>query len=263
MTLQQGTQQWDLMFLPTAIYADKAKARYYVVDSGKNRLLSYDIEGKFLSRFTANNQLQTPFDFVRENGALWVIEKKKNTLTRIDLAAKKIIPNTITYQGEKVFPHRLEILGDTLFVLDKSSGSVFSISNNMEDMLEFSCDKCRTGFIDFKVSGNMIWALEPQEKTVYIFSLEGELKEKIELTDTELDFPVSLAIDEAGVIYILDRHKGNISVFDNRGSYKYSFLESGQARGQLYYPIEIQFDPWGNLSVVEEGNGRVQVFGRK
>ena len=79
MSLQYGNQQHDLMFLPTAIYADKEKARYYVVDSGKNRLLSYDIEGKFLSRFTANNQLQIPFDLVREKDALWVTEKGKNT----------------------------------------------------------------------------------------------------------------------------------------------------------------------------------------
>jgi hypothetical protein len=34
----------------------------------------------------------------------------------------------------------------------------------------------------------------------------------------------------------------------------------GRAREQLYYPVELKFDPWGRLFVVEEGNGRIQVF---
>ena len=259
----QHVKERDYILHPTALYADKEKARYYVVDSGRNRLVSFDLKGKFLSSFTANNQLQIPFDLVRDESVLWITEKGKNTVTRIDLEAKKVVPNTITSQGKKVFPHRLEMLNDTLYVLDKSSGSIFSINKNMQDMQKYSCHTCKAGFFDFKLSGNKIWALEQQERAVYVFSLEGELEERIQLADSQLEFPVSLAIDAASTIYILDRHQANINVFDSRGQYKYSFLELGQARGQLYYPIEIQFDPWGNLSVVEEGNGRVQIFGRK
>jgi sugar lactone lactonase YvrE len=261
MTLQNSKQR-DLLFLPTALYADKDKARYYVVDSGKKRLLSYDIEGKFLNSFTANNQLQTPFDMVREQGVLWITEKEKNTITRVDLEAKKVVPNIIIHQGKKVFPHRLEMANDTLYVLDKATGSILSINRDMEVAKQFSCDKCKGGFIDFKVSKNKIWALEQKERTVYVFSLDGNLDRRIELLQSQLDFPVSLAIDAAGLIYILDRHQGNINVFDSTGLFKYSFLEIGQARSQLYYPIEILFDPWGNFCVVEEGNSRVQIFSR-
>ena len=76
-------------------------------------------------------------------------------------------------------------------------------------------------------------------------------------------FPRSLAVDKNNFLYILDRHKGKVVVYDSSGNYKYNFLEAGEARGHLYYPIELKFDPWGQLCVVEEGNGRVQVFSKK
>jgi 6-phosphogluconolactonase (cycloisomerase 2 family) len=114
--------------------------------------------------------------------------------------------------------------------------------------------------VDFAIKNIELYALEQKDRMVYVFSLEGNLLKKIKLQKTDMSFPRSLAIDESGYIYILDRHAGEIVVFSSNGQFKYSFLEPGQARGQLYYPIEIKFDPWGRLCVVEEGNGRVQVF---
>ena len=115
----------------------------------------------------------------------------------------------------------------------------------------------------FDIKNNRIWALEQQEKAVYVFSMSGKQERKIKLPSHEIDFPRSIAIDENGMLYILDRHRSAIAVFDDNGQFKYRFLQEGQARGQLYYPIEIKFDPWGRLCVMEEGNGRVQVFTRK
>jgi len=89
------------MNLPTAIFVDKDAARYYVVDGGNNRLLSYDREGEFLSAFTASNSLEKPFDMVREPGFLWVVEKGKNSLTEIDLKGQKITPHIISYKGRR------------------------------------------------------------------------------------------------------------------------------------------------------------------
>ena len=95
---------------------------------------------------------------------------------------------------------------------------------------------------------------------MYQFSLNGTMEAKVKLDPSVIDFPTSLALDDSGLLYILDRHQGTIAVFDNNGRFKYNFLEAGESRGKIYYPIEIEFDPWGRLCVVEEGNGRVQIF---
>jgi 6-phosphogluconolactonase (cycloisomerase 2 family) len=77
-----------------------------------------------------------------------------------------------------------------------------------------------------------------------------------------VDFPVSLAVGPADSFYILDRHQNNIVVFSRDGQFQYSFLEFGQGPNQLYFPRQLRFDPWGRLCVVDEGNGRVEIFSR-
>jgi sugar lactone lactonase YvrE len=262
LTLQEVPDR-GVMNLPTALYIDEELERYYVVDSGNNRLLSYSFAGEFLSGFTAGNQLQTPFDMIREEGVVWVVEKGRNSLTRIDLKAKKITPKTLSDQGQTVFPDRLDIEKNTLYLLDKAKGKILALDKNLEISKRYVCNDCESGFVDFKIKNNKIWALEQQEKAVYVFAMNGTLKKKIELQSDEIDFPRSLAIDDNELIFILDRHKSVVAIFDEQGDYKYSFLDGGQARGQIYYPIEIKFDPRGRLCVVEEGNGRIQVFVQK
>lgn len=259
MTLQEANVG-NMMNKPTAIHIDPDEERYYVVDSGNNRLLSYNRIGEFLSGFTAGNQLQGPFDMVREKGVLWVVEKGRNSITKIDLQKKKIIPKQLKYKNAPIYADRLEKSGNIFYLLDKASGSIFALNDKLEILNRFACDKCSKGFVDFKIINNEIFALEQHDKAVFVFSIAGDLQRTVQLEKSNLDFPRALAVDESGYIYILDRHLGEIVVFSSEGEFKYSFLSAGQARGQLYYPIEIRFDPWGQLCVVEEGNGRVQIF---
>jgi sugar lactone lactonase YvrE len=262
MTLQQGKGR-SVMSQPTAIYIDRQLERYYVVDGRNNRLLSYNRKGDFLSEFSGGNQLKSPFDMVREEGVLWVVEKGRNSLTRIDLKAKKIKPNIIMDNGTKVYPDRLEIENDSIYLLDKARGIVLGLNRDLKVKQRFGCDNCDYGFVDFKLAKGKLWALEQSEEAVYVFSLTGKLEKTVQLEGDLMEFPRSLALDDTGFFYVLDRHKGEIFVFDSSGKFKYSFLALGQARGQLYYPVEIKFDPWGYLCVVDEGNGRVQFFSHK
>ena len=263
MTLQE-TDGGSVMLLPTAIHVDPILERYYVVDSGKNRLLTFDRAGGFFKTFTASNQLKKPYDLVREQGILWLVEKERNSLTRIDLKAKKITPKIITDQDRVVYPDRIELHKEFVYLLDKATGAVLALDKkNLQVTGRFTCSDCDNGFVDFKLRNGKLWALEQSNKAVYKFSYDGVLEELIQLDPAALDFPRSIEIDESGFLYILDRHKGQVGVFDFRGRFKYSLFEAGQARGKLYYPIEVKFDPWGRLCIVDEGNGRVQVFSRR
>ena len=69
-------------------------------------------------------------------------------------------------------------------------------------------------------------------------------------------------MENADTFFILDRHQNRVVVFSRDGRFLYSFLELGQNSGQLYFPRQLRFDPWGQLCVVDEGNGRVEIFSR-
>ena len=259
-----GAQSGVAMQMPSAVYVDETKERYYVVDSGNNRLLSYDYEGEFLNSFDAGGRLELPYDMIRDSKErIWVVEKGRNSLTMIDLQAKEVKPHSLQDQGQVVYPDRLEAVGDTLLVLDKGTGRILQLDKDLQVTRRFSCDGCGAGFLDFVVNGNQLWALSQKQDAVYRFSLKEEGKPTVLRLGGENFFATSLAVGPAGRLYVLDRHESNVVVFDDAGHFKYRFLAKGQARGRLSFPTELLFDSRGNLCVVDEGNGRVQIFSRQ
>ncbi len=258
----EGSDSGQAMKMPTALYVDAERDRYYAVDSGGNRLLSFDRDGAFLHSFSAEGKLQSPFDMVRdESDVIWVVEKGRNSLTSIDVKAKNITVNVLQDNGRELLADRMDYLDKTFYLLDKSRGAVAVLSRELKVERWFVCADCKGGIVDFKLVKNGLWALDQLDKTVHRFSREGNIEKSFSVSP-QVQFPVSLAVDQAENIYVLDRHGANISVFDAQGVFKYAFLSKGWSRGELYYPIEILFDPWGRLCVTEEGNGRVEIFGR-
>lgn len=249
--------------MPSALYVDEKMERYYMVDSGRNRLVSFDKKGKMLSAFTANDQLRSPYDMTRDaEGQIFVVEKGRNTVTGIDLAQKKVVPHTITDKGRTVYVDRLETAAGDFYILDKASGNVLVADDTFRVKRRLTCGGCDAGFVDFKVSGGKVWALAPVENAVYRFRVDGTLEARVDLQESA-GFLRAVAVDNRGRIFVLDRHAGEILVFEANGRFLYRFLTAGQARGQLYFPVDLQFDPWGRLCVVEEGNSRAQIFSRQ
>lgn len=251
------------MLMPAGLFFDPARKRYYVADTENDRLLSFDDKGAFLASFDAGKRLKSPYDMVREaGGVLWVVEKGRNSLTRIDLKGKKITTNSLTWDGGDVYPHRLAEYGGLFYILDKKSGRVLVYTKKLAQKRAYTVKAGDFhGFADFKVREDGIWGLGLLTGVVYHLGHDGRLIRAIR-PEKSMSFPYSLEIGPAGLIYILDRHAGTVNVFNQSGAFKYRFLGAGQVRGRLYYPEEIVFDPWGRLCVVDSGNGRVEVFGR-
>jgi len=250
----------DSLYMPSAVAFDKESNRYYVVDTGRNRLVSFGRDGKVIRAFTANQQLKAPFDMVRlSNGQLWVVEKGRNSLTLIDIAAKKIQPNTLRDGERLVFPDRIAAAGEKLYILDRASGQVLRLGADLSVEQRFGCPDCPAGLFDFVIYEDSVVALEPRDKKIFRFRFDGTIAEEITLGG-ELDFPVSLAVDPFGFIFVLDRHQNSILAYTENGQFLYRFLDSGQSVEKIYFARQIRFDPWGQLCVVDEGNGRVEIY---
>jgi streptogramin lyase len=247
--------------MPTSLYVETESKRFYVVESGGNSLHSFQFDGKYLSTFSPGDALQQPFDMarVRSSGQLWVVEKGRNSLTRIDLKEKKLTPEVLEYGGVTVYPDRLSLVDDKLYVLDKLTGNIIEYGFDLQASRVY--ESSGNGFIDFVVKNSEVWALDAMLKKVFRFDLGGELKTEIPLGD-KVTFPVAVEVGPSGFIYIIDKHEGTVVVFDTSGNFKYSFLKKGHGNNNLYYPEDMVFDPLGRLCVVDTGNGRVGVFSR-
>lgn len=252
----------DAMYMPSAVSFDPDAQRYYAVDAGRNRLVSFSRNGEMLRAFSAGDQLKSPFDMVRmENGTLWVVEKGRGSLTRIDLAAQEVKPFTVKDGENRIFPDRIAYSGGKLYVLDRASGRVLRLGADLKVEARYGCADCVGGISDFGIDQGVVWALETQGKKVFRFRADGGIEQTINLGD-QVDFPVSLALEHSDVIYVLDRHRAGIAVYGRDGRFQYRLFDSGQGQGQLYFPSEVRFDPWGQLCVVDEGNGRVEIYSR-
>jgi streptogramin lyase len=248
--------------LPVALYVDQERERYYVVDSVGERLVSFDREGKYLQDFAAEGSLRRPHDMARlADGSLLVVERGRNSLTRIDLRQRSSEPLVLSHQGREIFVDRLESGVEGVFVLDRASGRVFQLDQGLKVTRAYDLPAGAGNLVDFKVAGNRIWLLDQKNKQILSLATDGKAGDRA-LPVREASFPVSLAVDQAGMFYVLDRHQGSVLVFDRNGAFRYRFLSKGHGRQHLYYPRELRFDPWGRLCVVDQGNSRVMVFRR-
>jgi len=258
----RGSSPGSQLKLPTALYVDESKGRYYVVDSGAQRLVSFDREGKFLQTYAPEGGLVNPYDLVRlASGELLVVEKGKNSLTLIDLKNKTVVEKTVSHRGRQIFVDRLEQVNDAIYVLDKASGDIFRLDEKFLVSQEYPAPRGAKSVADFQVINGKLWLLGQMDKRLYQLDLNGKLLSQHEL-GSSLSFPVSFTVDRSGNFYVLDRHLGLVVVYDQQVRELYRFLGKGHLREKLYYPNEIRFDPWGRLCVVDEGNGRIEIFSR-
>ncbi|ADH85457.1 NHL repeat containing protein [Desulfurivibrio alkaliphilus] len=252
----------DGLVLPVSLYVDEARERYYVVDSGSGRLLSYDRQGEFLRAFSADGALDRPHALVRlDDQTLLVLERGRNSLTRIDLRHRTTEPVVLHHQGREVFVDRLVVDRGNLYVLDRLGGRVLQLDDRLQVTAVHNPPEDTGNLVDLLVREGHLWLLDQQRRQIITLTPEGQAGPSIALS--EVTFPTALARDRGGFFYVLDRHRGRITVYDQDGRQRYHFLSKGHGRRHLYYPAELRFDPWGRLCVVDQGNNRVLVFERR
>lgn len=246
---------------PAFLALDMSRQRYYVVDTQKRRLLSFDQEGKPLGEFDVAGGLVLPtaMTFARP-GKMWLVERSTNSLLYVDLKTQKI--RTFSphgTDGKALVPdHIATDSGHRLYVSDRLSGRIYALDDNLKVAAVFA-PQPGGQFVDFKIKGETLWALERVDQAVYQFNLSGQQQQRIAL-QPPLDTPVSLEINPRQQIFVLDRALGKISRFSSKGRYLDSFGQQGYRRGQFSYPSQIIFDWQQRLCVVNQSNDRIEVF---
>ena len=76
----------------------------------------------------------------------------------------------------------------------------------------------------------------------------------------QLNYPVGVATDELGNVYVVDQNNQRVQKFDRVGSFITQWGSYGSANGQFYFPSGIATDLSGNVYVVDGSNYRIQKF---
>lgn len=248
---------------PGALALDEQKQRYYLVDMQEAQLVSFDRDGKFLAAFNAGGALKTPVSMARaDNGGLWVVDRGDNKLLYVNPRQQKVQRFTVICpDGGEAFPAKVVVDSmNRLFLLDQKQGAILQLDDNLKVIHQYRGDNGFQGFVDFKLKGDQLWALDGLSARVHRFTVSGGEVSSVKLSG--LEFPVSLEVDAAEQLYVLDRHAGQIVVFSPAGELRMRFLGKGKRQGQLWFGRELVFDWEERLCVVNEGNGRVDILTR-
>ena len=87
-------------------------------------------------------------------------------------------------------------------------------------------------------------------------------------TSAELDFPIGVAVDSAGILYIADTYNhsirgvaadGTITTFAGDGSWGFSGDGALATSSQLGFPSGVAADVAGNVFIADTENNRIRV----
>ena len=246
---------------PAFLTLDSERQRYYVVDTRKKRLLSFDSGGTPLGEFDVAGGLLLPtaMTFARP-GKMWLVERSTNSLLYVDLKTQEI--RTFSphgTDGKPLVPDHIATDSEhRLYVSDRLSGRVYALDDNLKVAAVFA-PQPGGQFVDFKIKGATLWALERVGQAVYQFDLSGQQRQRSVLQQ-QLDTPVSLAVNRQQQVFVLDRAVGKVYRFTKNGKFLDSFGQKGYRRGQFNYPSQLIFDWQQRLCVVNQGNDRIEVF---
>ena len=149
--------------LPSGLSIDSKSGRYYVVDAVQGQLVSFDKDGKFLAAFNAGGELKVPVSLARTStGALWVVNRGSNELLYINPRQQKVQHYQPAYaDGTSMNPAKVAVdSDDRLFLLDQRRGAILQLDDRLQVVQKYSGDKEFRGFVDFKLKGRDIWALD-------------------------------------------------------------------------------------------------------
>ena len=232
---------------PRAIFYDEAKQRLYVADTVNNRLVSFDKNFKFLSELM-DVSFALPIGVVKGSGGeFFIVDAKTSDIKVIDTGTMQIKPLSIMKMPRErdiFIPGGLAV--DTkgrLYVVDKLNKIIVVLKQDGTFLRSIKVKKRGFyGFDDMRVDEKgFVYAVDAVGATAYVFDDSGKLVLSFgNKGKGALDFPVSIAVNRAGdSIYVLDRHKGAIVVFNAKGSWKNTFLTRGVKEHWSYTALHI------------------------
>lgn len=240
---------------------------FIVADTGNDRLLRYTIQGRDLKGGTEIKipELAYPLKVqINSKGEIYALDGKKLRIVRMNPNGEFIgYLDPQGFPSSTFFPRSFIIdNNDDLLVLDVLSGSVLVLNPKGSYKKHLDLPE-NYGFIsDLAIdnAGNLL-IVDSVNSSIFIANSESEPFTPLSKNLKEIArFPTGIAVDERGLIYLVDTNGNKIVVLTKDGSLLGQLLGLGWVDGGLHYPTQLCLNNKGEVFIADRGNSRVQIF---
>ncbi|MBI5675406.1 MAG: carboxypeptidase regulatory-like domain-containing protein [Nitrospirae bacterium] len=174
---------------------------------------------------------------------------------------------TVSYGGE------IQMNGGepVRIAVDPTTGHIFVTSPLLEKISEYDENGDYvgdiTGFagpLSIAADGNgHLFVGDSEDRSVSVLDLNANPLYFLGAGADEFGLPGDIAVSQSGIVFVTDSSNDRVRVYDAAtGNYQYSFGTYGSGNGQFKFPAGIACDDANQeVYVVDQNNGRVQVFG--
>ncbi len=247
-------------------YSDKSIL--IIADSGNGRLLKYTYKEGVVK---GGDEIKVPeMSYplkvqVNSAGEVFVLDGKQRRIIRLgsDGTSKGYLDPAGLTSPSTFVPESFKIdASGNIYILDIFSGRVIVLDPSGKFMRQLEFPENYGFFTDLAVdSRGAIFILDAVKADVY--SALGDAKSFTLLTKglkEYMNFPISMTIDNRGVIYLADQNGSGIVALGQDGSFQGRLVTFGWKEGLVRYPSQIFISEKGEFFVADRENNRVQIF---
>jgi len=267
---------------PSDVFIDEKHNEIYIVDSGNNRVIIFDMNGLYRYKFTTHSNL------TRSNSLIVNDQNEILITTCGKIACYDFRGRLLEYvklglsASEKVHATRLRIDNNNNFyvldgarrvlVFDNDWNFKFAIDNKSLPNIKSEVDRKKQetpvlkslniGDICVDDEG-MIYLIDFMASRLFVFNDKGKYVRSIGkpgAASESLSLPNGVAIDSQGRVLVVDTTGHSILGYSKNGKLLFVLGGLGKSEGWFCFPMYISTDSSGKIYVVEPALGRVQVL---
>ncbi len=244
------------------------RATLVVGDTGRGRLLRFTVEDRNVKPAGEMRapQLTAPIRVqMNSKDEVFALDGKQRRIVRFDAKGEPrgyLDPEGVPGSGAIVLRSFKVDRDDSLYLLDVFGGRVVVLAPDGKFLRQIAVPKEHGFFSDLAVdSRGRIYLLDSLRAEVWAAAKDAkEFSLLAKNLRGHLNFPISIAVDGRGVLYLVDEHGGGVVLLGQDGAVLGRQLAAGWNEGFLNSPSQMCINDKGQVFIADRGNSRVQVF---
>jgi DNA-binding beta-propeller fold protein YncE len=277
-----GTGSGQFSF-PGGVAID-ASGNIYVADSGNHRIQKFSSTGAYLTQWgsagAGNGQFSSPSGVaVDAAGNVYVADVENSRIQKFNAAGVYVTQWGTLGSGDGQLKRAAGVAADAvgnIYVADNDNHRIQMFSATGAFITKWGSGGSANGqFVNpegiaVDAAGN-VYVADYNNNRIQKFSGAGVAAQEAPgvfllkwgssgTGNGQFQYPVGVATDAAGNVYVVDDDNHRIQKFTSTGSYASQWGSFGSGNGQFSYPFGVATDAAGNVYVTDTSNHRIQKF---